>query len=301
MKDDIATVAWKELSEVRAGFGRGQRSSAGIVLVTLFVSVVIPFSAGTAKFGGLAVMSIGLLVAAMWVLTSVPDSFAGERDHRTLETLLATRLPADAILAGKLLASVVVAATLGTVALVLSVIASDVGTVVHGERGDALSVPWVYVGLGVVLAVLVAFALSNVGILVALRASSAMVAMPRTRPRARRHQHRRQHRHPRPAPRCGQRPGRRRRRHRVPQSLDTGPRHGCHLRGAERGAVRGDSRPLHPTEVGPPPRVTGFGDESRAPPVAGVSRGRSRRTGSGGRRGTTARPRPPHRSSPQSG
>jgi ABC-type transport system involved in multi-copper enzyme maturation permease subunit len=178
MRGDISTVAWKELSEVRAGSGgRGHRSAAGIVLVTLFVAVVIPFSAGTAEFGGLAVMSIGLLVAAMWVLTSVPDSFAGERDHRTLETLLATRLPAEAILAGKLLASVAVAAALGTVAIMLSVVASDVGTAVHGEEGDALSVPWLHMLLGFALAVLVAFALGNVGILVALRASSAMVAM----------------------------------------------------------------------------------------------------------------------------
>ena len=69
------------------------------MLVTLFVAVVIPFSAGTTEVGGMGVMAIGLLVAAMWVLTSVPDSFAGERDHRTLETLLATRLPAEAILA----------------------------------------------------------------------------------------------------------------------------------------------------------------------------------------------------------
>jgi ABC-type Na+ efflux pump permease subunit len=178
VRDDIATVAWKELVEIRPGRGGdGRRGTAGIALVTLFVSVVIPFSAGTAQFGGLGVMSIGLIVAAMWVLTSVPDSFAGERDHRTLETLLATRLPAEAILAGKLLASVVVATTLGAVAIVLSVVASDVGTVVHGQAGDALSVPWLYLALGLVLAVLVAFALSNVGILVALRASSAMVAM----------------------------------------------------------------------------------------------------------------------------
>lgn len=178
MRDDIATVAWKELSEVRSGpAGKGLRSTAPLVVLVLFIAVVIPFSAGTAQFGGLAVMSIGMLVAAMWVLTSVPDAFAGERDHRTLESLLATRLPADAILAGKLLASVVVAAALGAVAIVLSVIASDVGTAVHGGAGDPLSVPWLHVGLGVVLAVLVAFALANVGILVALRASSAMVAM----------------------------------------------------------------------------------------------------------------------------
>ncbi len=176
MKNDISTVAWKELSQLRPGHG-GQRGLAGAVALMLIVSVAIPFSAGSAKFGGLGVMAVGLMIAAMWVLTSVPDSFAGERDHRTLETLLATRLPADAILAGKMLATVVTATALGTVSIVLSVIASDMGTAVHGDPGDAISVPWLYMGAGVVLAMLAAFALTNVGILVALRASSAMVAM----------------------------------------------------------------------------------------------------------------------------
>ncbi|MFN8025008.1 MAG: ABC transporter permease subunit [Acidimicrobiia bacterium] len=177
MRDDIATVVWKELSELRAGRGGGGRSSVGLVVVALFVAVVIPFSAGSGDFGGVAAMTIGLLVAAMWVLTSVPDSFAGERDHRTLETLLATRLSAEAILLGKLLASVAIATALGTVAIILSVIASDVGTAVHGDPGDAVSIPWLQMVLGVLLAALVSFALGNVGILVALRASSAMVAM----------------------------------------------------------------------------------------------------------------------------
>ena len=178
MRDDILTVAWKELIEMRPGRrGQGQRSTAAMALVTLIVAVAIPFSAGSASFGGIGVLCIGLMVASMWVLTSVPDAFAGERDRRTLETLLATRLPADAILLGKLLASVVVAASLGAVALVLAVVASDVGTVVHGDPGDPLSVPWQDMGLGVVLTVLVAFAMGNLCILVALRASSALIAM----------------------------------------------------------------------------------------------------------------------------
>lgn len=176
MRDDITTLVWKEVSEVRTGRGQGQRSTGGIALVTLFLAVVFPFSAGS-EFGGIGVMVIGSLVAAMWVLTSVPDSFAGERDHRTLETLLATRLPADAILLGKLLACIVVAVALGTTAIVLSVIASSLGTVVHGGGVEAVSVPWLDAAFGVVLSVLVAFFLGNVGILVALRASSAMVAM----------------------------------------------------------------------------------------------------------------------------
>jgi ABC-type Na+ efflux pump permease subunit len=177
MRDDITTVVWKELSEVRSGNGQGRRAAGGIAIASVFVAIVLPFSAGAEKFGGMGAMMIGAIIGMMWVLTSVPDSFAGERDHRTLETLLATRLPADAILAGKLLASVVVAVVLGTVAIVLSVISANVGSIVHGGADSAVSVPWLDMGLGVVLVTLAAFALTNVGILVALRASSAMVAM----------------------------------------------------------------------------------------------------------------------------
>lgn len=177
MRDDITTVMWKELSEVRSGNGQGRRAAGGIAVAAVFVAIVLPFSAGAEKFGGMGAMMIGTLIGMMWVLTSVPDSFAGERDHRTLETLLATRLPADAILAGKLLASVVVAVVLGTIAIVLSVIAANLGSVVHGGAAGALSVPWLDMGLGVALLTLATFALTNVGILVALRAPSAMVAM----------------------------------------------------------------------------------------------------------------------------
>ena len=176
MRTDIATMLWKELSELRIG-RRGGRTGTSIIVLGLFLSVVIPFSAGGDGFGGMAVLGIGTIVGAMWVLTSVPDSFAGERDHRTLETLLATRLSAQAILAGKLLATVLVATALGAVAIVVSVIASNVGTVVHGDRGDALSIPWPEMGLGLLIVLLASTLLANVGILVALRASSAMVAM----------------------------------------------------------------------------------------------------------------------------
>ena len=45
----------------------------------------------------------------MMVSSLVADSFAGERERHTLETLLASRLPDRAILAGKLLVPVAVA------------------------------------------------------------------------------------------------------------------------------------------------------------------------------------------------
>jgi ABC-2 type transport system permease protein len=173
---DVRTVAWKELIELRRGSGAGgNRSLAGIAVFTLLFSVVVPVSAGEGGFGGLGVLAVGALVAAVWVLTTVPDAFAGERDRHTLETLLATRLPARAILIGKAAANVVCASALGLVAIVLAIVAGNVGGITrHGQEG--IEIPWLDAGIGVLVLIATAILLTNLGILVALRASSALNA-----------------------------------------------------------------------------------------------------------------------------
>ena len=102
---DAGTVAWKELREgIDRRGGGGRFGGAGVLLVTVAVfGLVIPLSIGESYVG---VPMIGLTVAAavLMVMSIVPDSFAGERDRGTLETLLASRLPDRAILLGKVAA-----------------------------------------------------------------------------------------------------------------------------------------------------------------------------------------------------
>ncbi len=173
---DVATVMGKELLEMRRGSGsQGARSLAGLVVLVLVFSVIVPFLTGADSFGGMGTLVIGPMVAAVWALTSVPDAFVGERDRHTLETLLTTRLPDRAILLGKVLANVASASLIGIVAIVLSILAGNVGGVLRHDQ-DGIEVPWLEGGIGVVATILTALLLCNLAILVALRASSAMNA-----------------------------------------------------------------------------------------------------------------------------
>lgn len=116
---DVLTVIHKELREVMAAAGLSALST-------------LMLACGLGVASGLLVQWLGYtwldrpLLPLLWLLLPIPlvilaisESFAGERERRTLETLLATRLSTQAILLGKTiaatlfgwLASVVVLAT----------------------------------------------------------------------------------------------------------------------------------------------------------------------------------------------
>ncbi len=99
---DVWTVAWKEWKEIL-----GQRGTVLSILIFLGIfGLVLPWQTGRSW----VTSPLGLLNAAFLplflVLGMVADSFAGERERHTLETLLATRLSDRAILAGKLIADI---------------------------------------------------------------------------------------------------------------------------------------------------------------------------------------------------
>ncbi len=100
---DILVVAQKELREI-VGAGGGRR---GVVRELLFVGIFglfFPLSQAEAWRMGVVPAVFVLLIPLFLVGPHVADSFAGERERKTLETLLATRLPDAAIFLGKVLA-----------------------------------------------------------------------------------------------------------------------------------------------------------------------------------------------------
>jgi ABC-2 type transport system permease protein len=108
----------------------------------------------------------------MMVGTAMVDSFAGERERHTLETLLASRLSDRAILFGKLLAGIAygVVITLGCVLVGLGTV-----NLVFGQ-GSLLFYP-AQIAIGIVAEVLLVSTLSSgLGVLVSLRAASVRQA-----------------------------------------------------------------------------------------------------------------------------
>jgi ABC-2 type transport system permease protein len=102
----------------------------------------------------------------------VADSFAGERERHTLETLLASRLPDSAILFGKIAAALLYGWGLTVVSVLLSLITINV---VHGQ-GQILLFP-AGIAAGILgISLLIALFASGLGVLVSLRAASVRQA-----------------------------------------------------------------------------------------------------------------------------
>ena len=100
---DIATIIWKEWKD--SLFQGGWRSWARPALLIGILGIVEPLLGKKNAWMSLSPLE---LVVFLWfafflIISVVADSFAGERERHTLETLLASRMPDRAILLGKVL------------------------------------------------------------------------------------------------------------------------------------------------------------------------------------------------------
>lgn len=105
---DIGSVMWKERRLLFRH--RGSRKKALLPLATpIGLTAYMTSQEGTGWFGGPFPILTTVISAAILTALIIPDSIAGERERRTLSTLLASRLPDKAILFGKLAVGIGVA------------------------------------------------------------------------------------------------------------------------------------------------------------------------------------------------
>ena len=169
---DVLTVAWKEWRELLqlGGSVRGGRFSL-VILLGVF-GVFLPLQAGAEWVQSPATVFYWAWVPLMLVGSAVAESFAGERERHTLETLLASRLPDTAILIGKVLAAV----SYGW-GLVLVMLALSLATVnLTARTGSWLLFPWRFAVGAPLMALLGAGLAATGGVLVSLRASTVRQA-----------------------------------------------------------------------------------------------------------------------------
>ena len=108
MRNDVGTVVWKEWMELIA---RSTQSRSDTLKTIGVVAVILGIVVWRSSF---LVQNLGVLTVPSFILLQLlgglmVDSFAGERERHTLETLLATRLSDLSILVGKITAGVVLA------------------------------------------------------------------------------------------------------------------------------------------------------------------------------------------------
>lgn len=172
MIPDILTVAWKEWKEYLLS-GRGLRSGrAGLVIIIFVFGVMLPAQAGPEWLASPALLAAWAWVPLMLVAGHVADSFAGERERHTLETLLASRLPDRAILFGKISAAVGYA--WGTV-IVLMIVSMLAVNAIHWQ-GRLVTYSVAMLGGSLGFSLLTALLAASAGVLISLRAPTARQA-----------------------------------------------------------------------------------------------------------------------------
>jgi ABC-2 type transport system permease protein len=169
---DILSILWKEFKEMFSQRPSLRGGWSAVLIFTFIFSILLPAEQG-AKW---VTSSLNLLywdwVPFLMVSSVVADSFAGERERHTLETLLASRLSDRAILFGKLLASILYGwgLTLGGVLVGLITV-----NVLHGNGHLLLFPAWL--GLSILVAsFLIASLAACLGVLISLRASTVRQA-----------------------------------------------------------------------------------------------------------------------------
>jgi ABC-2 type transport system permease protein len=173
---DTFTVWRKELLEGVATPRIRRQGIIGIIALCLFVDI---FAVTHGSFGDVGASPIGAFVIFPLVILPMfiaADSFAGERERHTLETLLASRLPDRAIVLGKLFA--ILSYSLAAVILI-----EAQALIVMAVTGASLGA--LVATMGLISAVLgggILFScfLTCIGILVSMRAETVQSAMQTT-------------------------------------------------------------------------------------------------------------------------
>jgi ABC-2 type transport system permease protein len=172
MMDDLSAVLWKELKEIPQQ-SRGSRRGGPLSLIVVvgIFGIFMPLQAGLKFLNGGQLMVFVIVPMAM-IAAVIADSFAGERERHTLETLLASPLSDRAILFGKLAAAVAYGWGIAMFCLLLALVTVNL----KFGQGKLLLFP-AAATVSVVLGSLLAGSLvASAGVLVSLRASTVRQA-----------------------------------------------------------------------------------------------------------------------------
>lgn len=167
---DTLTVMWKEWRELLFTRGSLRGGLLGMAMVLAAFGVFLPLNTGRAWLDSPAALVYWLWVPLLLVTGVVADSFAGERERHTLETLLASRLADASILWGKVGTAVSYAWGLSMASVLLGAVTVSVSS------GRPAFYPLATFALTVVVTLVASFLAAAAGVLISLRAQSVRQA-----------------------------------------------------------------------------------------------------------------------------
>ena len=173
MMNDILTVIWKEWKSMFRVKG-GRSRFLMILLTPVIMSVVMPlvFDSPEEWTNGFFAVILSVIMPLLIVGITIPDSFAGERERNTLETLLASRLPDRAILYGKWLLSVIFAWGVTIVFLLVGLVTVNI----KFWDGEILFYSPLLITANLTISLLMATTVAGTGVLISLRSATVQQA-----------------------------------------------------------------------------------------------------------------------------
>jgi ABC-2 type transport system permease protein len=145
MVRDAWTVTRKELTEIFGDPLARRGSLVQSLMLIIGLGILVPRSTGPLWLAGNPGAILLFLVLPSIIAGSISaDAFAGERERRTLETLLATPLSDSAIVFGKASAALIAALTTSLAALLCAIVTVNVR--LH-PPGVFVPVPAIWIGV----------------------------------------------------------------------------------------------------------------------------------------------------------
>jgi len=169
---DILTVMWKERKGLLRSQGSRTRAVLGFLIPMAMLGIYLPLQIGRALVEGPWSLLASVFIPMMLVGMMIPESFAGERERHTLETLLASRLTDRAILFGKVAVAVGYAWGITMMLLLVSLVMVNV---IHWDGQVLLFTPLMTLA-NVAISLLLASLVAGLGVLISLRAATVQEA-----------------------------------------------------------------------------------------------------------------------------
>ena len=168
---DIWTMIWKESKDLL--FQGGWKSLIRPFFVIGIMGIYLPLQVGADWISLSPIyMLLVLWVPFFVVISFIGDAIAGERERHTLETLLASRMPDQAILLGKIAATVLYAWGMGIFSLLLGLVLVDL----LRTQGNWLFYPLDLFVDALILILLASLLATSAGVLVSLKSATVRQA-----------------------------------------------------------------------------------------------------------------------------
>lgn len=172
MTEDILTVMWKESKGLLRHSSSRWKSIVILLVPIVLFGVIFPIQFREEWLVSGWSLIVAVITPLLLIASTIAESFAGERERHTLETLLASRLPDRSILLGKLLMSVLFGWGMTLILLLLSMIMVNM---LEWQGAFKIYSPMIF-GADFAASLLMSGMVANLGILISLRAPTVQGA-----------------------------------------------------------------------------------------------------------------------------